>query len=143
MVGTALLIARLLLALVFVVAGIAKLADRTGSRQGLVGFGVPTALAIPLGILLPLAELAVAAALVPTSTAWWGALGALALLLLFVAGIGVNLARGRKPDCHCFGQLHSSPAGWSTLARNGALAALAGFVVWAGYDGVGPSAVSW
>jgi thiol-disulfide isomerase/thioredoxin len=70
-------------------------------------------------------------------------LGALSLLLLFVAGIGVNLARGRKPDCHCFGQLHSAPAGWSTLARNGALAALAGFVLWAGYDGVGPSAVSW
>jgi peroxiredoxin len=70
-------------------------------------------------------------------------LGALTLLLLFVAGIGVNLARGRKPDCHCFGQLHSAPAGWSTLARNGALAALAGLVLWAGYDGVGPSAVSW
>src|SRR5215208_2650336 len=138
-----LLIARLLLALIFLVAGLAKFADRAGSRQGLIEFGVPAALAAPLGVLLPLAELAVAIALIPLATAWWGAAGALALLLLFVVGIGVNLARGRKPDCHCFGQLHSAPAGWSTLARNGALAALAGFVLWAGYDGVGPSAVSW
>ena len=141
--GIALLIARLLLALIFLVAGLAKLADRAGSRHGLIEFGVPAALAAPLGVLLPLAELAVAIALIPLATAWWGAAGALALLLVFVAGIGVNLARGRKPDCHCFGQLHSAPAGWSTLARNGALAALAGFVLWAGYDGVGPSAVSW
>ena len=141
--GTALLIARLLLAIVFLVAGVAKLADRAGSRQGLVDFGVPKSLSAPLGILLPVAELAVAAALIPASTAWWGALGALALLLLFVAGIGFNLARGRKPDCRCFGQLYSAPAGWSTLGRNGALAAVAGFILWQGREGAGPSAVSW
>src|SRR4028118_1258148 len=133
----ALLIGRLLLALVFLVAGLAKLADRAGSRQGLVDFGVPKSLAGPLGILLPLAELALAAALIPASTAWWGALGALALLLLFVAGIGANLARGRKPDCHCFGQLHSSPAGWSTLLRNGMLAAVAGLTGRQGGGGAG------
>jgi peroxiredoxin len=139
-----LLLARLLLAAVFVVAGIAKLTDREGSRRAVANFGVPTALAAPLGILLPLAELAVAVALIPTSTAFWGAVGALALLLLFVAGIGANLARGRRPDCHCFGQLHSAPAGWSTLARNGVLAAIAAFLVWRGLEGeVGSSAVGW
>jgi peroxiredoxin len=68
----------------------------------------------------------------------------LALLSVFVVGISINLARGRKPDCHCFGQLHSAPAGWKTLARNGGLAAVAGFVIWDGYDGgAGPSALSW
>jgi peroxiredoxin len=144
LVNIALLVARLLLALVFAVAGVAKLADRQGSRRAIVDFGVPSALAAPLGLLLPLAELAVAATLLPASTAWWGALGALALLALFVVGISVNLARGRTPDCHCFGQLHSAPAGWKTLARNGVLAAVAGFVIWEGYDGgAGPSALSW
>jgi thiol-disulfide isomerase/thioredoxin len=139
-----LLAARLLLAGVFAVAGVAKLADRSGSRQAVIEFGVPKALAAPLGLLLPLAELAVTGALIPTSTALWGAVGALALLLLFCAGIGINLARGKKPDCHCFGQLHSAPAGWKTLARNGVLAALAGFLVWQGWEGeVGPSAVGW
>src|SRR5919206_1776958 len=140
---TILLIARLLLALVFVAAGVAKLADPKGSRQAIIDFGVPAALAAPLGILLPLAELAVAVALILASTAWWGAIGALGLLLLFIVGIGNSLARGRKPDCHCFGQLHSAPAGGKTLARNAALAAVAGFVVWQGYHGAGPSAVGW
>ena len=76
----AILCARLLLAVVFALAGVAKLADRAGTRQALVDFGVPAALAGPFWILLPLAELAVAAALVPATTAWWGAVGALALL---------------------------------------------------------------
>lgn len=94
--NTALLIARVLLALVFASAGVAKLADRSGSRQALIDFGLPRSLAAPLGILLPLAELEVAAALIPVATAWWGAMGALALLLAFVGGISANLARGRK-----------------------------------------------
>ena len=69
-----LFLTRLLLASVFVVAGVAKLADRGGSRQALADFGVPGPLVAPLGVLLPLAELTVAVALLPASTAWWGAL---------------------------------------------------------------------
>src|SRR5215208_3436886 len=144
MTTSALLAARLLLAVVFGVAGLTKLADRSGSRQAVIDFGVPPSLATPFATLLPLAELAVAGTLIPTTTAWWGAIGALALLLLFVVGISINLARGKKPDCHCFGQLHSAPAGWKTLARNGVLAAVAGFILLAGYEGgTGPSAVAW
>ncbi len=143
MLETALLIARLLLALVFAVAGASKLADRAGSRRAVADFGLPAWLAAPLAVLLPLAELAVAAALIPASTAWWGTVGALALLLLSIVGISANLARGKQPECHCFGQLHSAPAGWRTLARNGSLAAVAGFVVWRGYGGAGPSALGW
>src|SRR5918995_2497533 len=90
----ALLIARLVLAAVFTIAGVAKLADLKGSRQAIIDFGVPSAIAAPLGLLLPLAELTVAATLLPASTAWWGALGALALLSVFVVGITYNLARG-------------------------------------------------
>jgi uncharacterized membrane protein YphA (DoxX/SURF4 family) len=120
----------LLLAVVFFIAGASKLSDREGSRQTMIDFGLPAALATPLGLLLPLGELAVAVALVPAPTAWWGAIGALMLLLLFVVGISINLARGRKPECHCFGQLHSAPAGWNTLTRNAALSAVAGFVLW-------------
>jgi peroxiredoxin len=139
----ALLIARLVLALVFLVAGLAKLADRAGTRRGVEDFGVPPRLVSPAALLLPLSELAVAVALMPTATAWWGAVGALVLLLVFVAAIGVNLARGRRPDCHCFGQVYSRPVGPMTLARNGALAAVAAFVVWQGFDSPGRSAVAW
>jgi peroxiredoxin len=142
-VEIALVVVRLLLAAVFAVAALAKLADRAGSRQAIVDFGLPRALAAPAAVALPLAELSVTVALIPRVTAWWGALGALALLLLFSAAIAINLARGRKPDCRCFGQLSSSPVGWMTLARNGALAALAGFVVAGGPDDPGRSAVAW
>jgi peroxiredoxin/uncharacterized membrane protein YphA (DoxX/SURF4 family) len=138
-----LLIARLVLAAVFALSGVAKLADQAGSRRAMIAFGVPRRWASPLGLLLPMAELAVAAALISAVAAWWGALGALILLVLFVVGIGANLARGRRPDCRCFGQLHSAPVGWKTLARNGLLMAVAAFVVWGGAESAGPSAVGW
>jgi peroxiredoxin len=136
-----LLFVRLLLCAVFLVAGLAKLADLTGSRQAMRDFGVPGKLADFFGLLLPLAELLVAVCLVVPLTTWWGALGALALLLTFVIGIGYNLAHGRTPDCHCFGQLHSAPAGWSTLIRNLVLAGVAGLVVGFGRSVAGPGVI--
>ena len=138
--GTVLLGARLLLAAVFVTAGVAKLLDRPGSRNALTGFGVPAALVPAAVILLPLAELATAVALVPTATAQWGALAALLLLLAFAAGIANAMRQGKAPDCHCFGQLSSAPAGRSTLIRNLALAVPAAYVA---IDGPGPSVTSW
>ena len=118
---------RLLLAAVFAAAAVAKLRDREGTRDAIVGFGAPERLAAPLALLLPLAEIVVAGLLLPASTALAGALGALVLLLLFTVAIALNLARGRAPDCHCFGQLRSAPAGPGTLARNGALVVVAAF----------------
>ncbi len=138
-----LLLARLALAGVFLVAGGAKLLDRRGSVQAMRDFGIPERLAAPAGIALPIAEIAVALLLLPTTTARLGAIGALALLLAFVAGIGYNLARGNQPDCHCFGQLHSEPAGWPTLVRNGVLAAVATFLLVAGWDDAGTSVFAW
>jgi hypothetical protein len=78
----------------------------------------------------------------PAASAWWGALGALVLLLVFIAGIGTNLARGRTPDCHCLGQLHSAPVAWSTLLRTAVLALVAGFVAWQGRTSTGPSVLN-
>jgi thiol-disulfide isomerase/thioredoxin len=123
------LVLRLLLAGMFAVAAAAKLVDRRGAREAAAGFGVPAALTAAVAVALPLAELAVAALLVPTGTARAGAGGALVLLLAFCAAIAVAIARGRVPDCHCFGALHSAPAGPATLARNAALAAVAGAVL--------------
>ena len=139
----ALLCARLVLAGVFAVAGTAKLLDRTGGREALVGFGLPLQLAAPLGWALPVAELLVATSLVPQASAWWGGLGALGLLLGFTAVISRSLMRGERPDCRCFGQLHAAPVGWSTLLRNGILGVLAAFVLGAGWSNPGPSAVGW
>lgn len=121
--------AELLLAVVFVTAGVAKLLDQPGSRSALEGFGMPAQLVPAAGLLLPLAEIAAAITLVFHETARWGAVAAFALLLAFVGGIAHAMRQGRAPDCHCFGQLHSAPAGRGTLIRNGVLAALAVVVI--------------
>jgi methylamine dehydrogenase accessory protein MauD len=138
-----LLAARLVLALVFLVAGVTKLMDLAGSRRAMAEFGVHESLAPAAGLALPLVEIAIALALIPGRTAWIASLAASALLLVFVAGIAVNLLRGRRPDCHCFGQLHSEPVGKGTIARNGVLVAVAGFIAVAGRTDSGASAVSW
>jgi peroxiredoxin/uncharacterized membrane protein YphA (DoxX/SURF4 family) len=130
---------RLVLAAVFAVAGLGKLADRAGTRKSLADFSLPALLIPPVAILLPLAELACAVALVPLASAWWGAAGALALLFLFTVAMAVTLARGEKPDCHCFGQLHSEPIGASSIVRNVLLASLAVLVVARGADSAGAS----
>jgi peroxiredoxin len=128
--GTVALFVRLVVAATFSVASIAKFFDLPGTRKGIRDFGVPNWAASPLGILLPVAELGVAVLLIPSSTVLWGGIGAVVILLVFIAGISINLATGRRPNCHCFGQLYSEPVGWPTLARNGALICGVGFVIW-------------
>jgi peroxiredoxin/uncharacterized membrane protein YphA (DoxX/SURF4 family) len=141
--GPALLICRALLAGVFLIAGVAKLADLAGSRRAVGEFGVPERLADAVGVALPVAELAVAAALIPTASARFGAVGAAMLLVFFIAAIASAMARGRTPDCHCFGQIHSAPAGWSALTRNVVLVGVACFVAVAGWSDGGASATAW
>ncbi len=134
---------RALLAAVFAVSGVAKLATRTRTRDSLVEFGVPVRFAGISAIGLILAELTVAALLLPIATAWYGGVGALALLAVFSAAIAMNLALHRKPRCNCFGQLHSKPIGWTTLARNLGFGAIAGMVVWSGRDPNALSLLGW
>ncbi len=143
MVELIILPVRIILGLVFALAGFTKLTDLKGSRQAMADFGLPAALTNPAALMLTLAELVIAVTLLPTRTAWWAAWGALGLLLLFLAGITFNLARGRKPACHCFGQLYSEPVGVSTLVRNLFLAGLAVLIINQGGSGVGPSGVAW
>lgn len=137
---TVLITARVGLAAVFVIAAMAKLLDLPGSRRALEGFGIPRRLVSPGAIALPLTELTAAGLLVPVSTARAGAILAVVLLAAFVGGIVAALRRGATPECHCFGQLHSRPAGGATITRNAALAAIALFVAIAG---PGPSLGGW
>jgi thioredoxin-related protein/uncharacterized membrane protein YphA (DoxX/SURF4 family) len=137
------LVIRATLAAIFTVAGVAKLLDRAGSRQSMREFGLPSGLAGPFSLVLPLAELGCAIALLSGAVAWHGAAAAAALLAIFILGMAVNLARGRTPDCHCFGKLHSEPVGWSTVARNIVLVGLALFVVAQGAANTGPGLFEW
>lgn len=121
--STVVLALRMTLAAVFLTAALAKLLDLPGSRRALTDFGVPASLARSAGTLLPLAELAIAGALVLQPSARWAAIASLVLLLAFIAGIANALRKGQTPDCHCFGTIRSEPAGRGLLVRNGLLAA--------------------
>lgn len=125
----ALLFIRLILAGVFLVAGAAKLIDRTGSSQAIIDFGLPVRFAPLLGTGVPLLECVIGAALLLTATAQFAAFVAIGVLFSFIIGIVVNLLKGRRPDCHCFGQLHSAPIGPAILVRNSLLLALALVIV--------------
>jgi len=126
------LILRVGLAAVFALAAAGKALDLAGSRRAVEEFGAPRALAGVIGTLLPALELAIAVALLVTPAARAGAVAALALLVVFVAAIARLLARGTAADCHCFGRLHSEPAGQGTLARNGVLVVFAAVIAGGG-----------
>jgi peroxiredoxin len=136
-----LLVARLVLAAVFLVSGISKLVDLSGSQAAMRSFGIPESMSRSAGIALPIIEIVIAILLLPVATAKWAALAALVLLLIFIAGIGYNLSRGRKFECHCFGNLTRSEIGTSTLVRNVVLAVIAAFITIPGFanDNVGLS----
>jgi thiol-disulfide isomerase/thioredoxin/uncharacterized membrane protein YphA (DoxX/SURF4 family) len=135
-VNALLVSARCVVAAVFVVAGVGKLLDLGGSREALQEFGVAERWARLAGPALPVAELAVAGALLIRPTARIGAALAVALLGIFIAGVARALSQGRAPDCHCFGQIHSEPAGRATIIRNAVIAAPAVLILIAG---TGPS----
>jgi len=128
-VSNIVLVARIIVAAIFAVAGVAKLLDTHGTRAALEGFGVAPRF-VPTGtVALPAAELATAVLVLVPATAWWGGLGALLLLAIFMVAVAVNLGRGRTPDCHCFGQLATSTIGRGTIVRNACFAVPALIVV--------------
>jgi peroxiredoxin len=134
---------RLLLAGVFAAAGVAKLADPAGARAALRAFGVPEAIGVAGGTLLPLLELGIAVGLLVSATAWWSASAAFVLLAVFSGAIATTLAHGRAPDCHCFGRLSSAPIGRGTLVRNLVFAAFAVLILASHLFGGQLSGVAW
>ena len=121
---------RIALSVIFGVAGVTKLLDLRGTREAVKNFGAPEPLVPSLSILLPIVELAIAAGLLFVATTPASAFAAVLVLALFIVAISVNLAQGRKHDCHCFGQIYSRPLGWPTLVRNLIFALGAGFIFW-------------
>jgi uncharacterized membrane protein YphA (DoxX/SURF4 family)/thiol-disulfide isomerase/thioredoxin len=133
---------RIALSAVFGAAGVTKLLDLNGTREAVTNFGAPKTLVPALAIILPLLELSIAIGLLFNQTVWWSALAALLLLGLFILAISINLAQGRTHDCHCFGQLHSRPIGWTTIARNVLFAVAAAVVLWPGRQESNPEIVT-
>jgi hypothetical protein len=126
-VSLALVLARALLALVFLMAGLATLGDLTRSRQALRNVGMPAGPAAALGVALPVAAVAVAVALVPAATVWWGALGALVLQLGLLAYLFVRQGRlllrieAMEDELAAHGMAVTAAPGASAAAGRGAV----------------------
>ena len=97
-------VARLVLAGVWVWAGVAKVGDPDASVRAVRAYEIlPEAFVKPFAWGLPFVELAIAVLLLlglATRPAAWVSAG---LLLVFVAGTAAAWARGLQIDCGCFG----------------------------------------
>ncbi|MGB7068442.1 MAG: MauE/DoxX family redox-associated membrane protein [Pyrinomonadaceae bacterium] len=137
-----LLFIRLILFGVFAVAGVAKLFDLKGSEKAVKDFGIPDDLVKPIATVLPIVEIAIAVMLLPLPISWFGSIAALFLLLLFIGGMVYQMAQGKAPDCHCFGQIHSEPVSKKSIVRNAVFALFALVLALSGPSSQGLSLVN-
>src|SRR5467141_2885869 len=92
-------VARGLGAGVFLLAGAAKFRDREAFSEVLAGVGIPRSIRPAVARGLPVLELGLAGALLVPQTSTASAVGALVLLLVLTAAVGVALTQGRGADC--------------------------------------------
>jgi len=92
------------LAAFFVVAGISKIVDPPGFAHEIHNYKmVPGALVNAMALILPWLEVVTGVALFLGIARRTAAKILAILLLVFIAALGVNLARGHPVDCGCFG----------------------------------------
>jgi uncharacterized membrane protein YphA (DoxX/SURF4 family) len=123
-------VARLLLGVVFVVAGALKLPDPAAAVRAVRAYQLlPEPLVAPVSFGLPVVEIAVGLALVAGVFVRTAALAAAVLLVVFLAGVGSAWARGLQIDCGCFGDGGQVAAGETAypleVLRDGALLVIA------------------
>jgi len=124
------LLARLILGSIWLVAAAAKFAQREDAERTVAEFDVlPPRAAALFGRVLPWIEATLSVLLLAGAATVASALASMALLLLFTTAITINLARGRRIECNCFGQIGRSRIGWPTVARNVGLIILAALIV--------------
>ena len=137
---SAVLAGRLVLGAVFIVAAGPKIVDPPGFAHMIANYRLfPAALVHAAALVLPWVEMLCGLALV--SGVFWKTAAKLvgALLVVFILAIGTNLARDRAVQCGCF-DVHAAEKTHAdliremrwVLARDGALLAVAVFVLGAG-----------
>jgi hypothetical protein len=116
---------RFLVAAAFFFAAIGKIVDHDGSLRAVQELGVPKPLARPLAGLLPYMESCIAVALLIDDVYQIAALASFVLSASFLVALIANLIAGRRPRCHCFGQIDEAPIGAKAVVRIVLLTALA------------------
>jgi uncharacterized membrane protein YphA (DoxX/SURF4 family) len=109
--------ARLVLGVVLLVAGAAKVADPQASVAAVRAYELlPDGLGTVVGWGLPFVEIVLGALLLVGIAVRPAALATAVLLVLFVAAVVSAAARGLSIDCGCFGGGGPVPAGQTTYA---------------------------
>jgi uncharacterized membrane protein YphA (DoxX/SURF4 family) len=121
---------RFVLATIFVLASVAKLARRSEFADAVRNYRlVPRGASEYVSRTLPTVELLVGVFLfLGLEIRAVSALAALCLLV-FIIAITVNLLRGRRIDCGCFGLVTESHLSWFSAGRNALLLSAALLVV--------------
>ena len=97
-------LSRWLLAAVMIGAAIPKIVDPPGFAHSIFAYRLlPMAAVLPLALVLPWLELLTALGLVAGLARRTAGGLILALMLVFIGGLGLNLVRGNPVDCGCFG----------------------------------------
>lgn len=111
--------------LVFALAGISKLRHRRLLPGVIANYRLlPEGLVSPVAAALPVAELAIGIALIAGERILAPVM-AIALLLVFAAGMGINLLRGRRMiDCGCGQSQLRQTLNWGLVVRNILLAGI-------------------
>jgi uncharacterized membrane protein YphA (DoxX/SURF4 family) len=107
-------VASVLLGLVFLVSGGAKIAAGPAWPEQAVGLGAPSVV-VPV---LPWVEIVLGAILVMQLAPVVAAVAALLLLAAFTMLIVRRLSQGRHPPCACFGSWSARPLGAGHVTRN-------------------------
>lgn len=127
------------LAAVFVRAGVAKAVRAEQTSAGFAALGVPAPSITSRAV--PAVELVLAAALLAVPRA--AGVAALALLAAFTVVLAAAVRRGVTAGCNCFGAARVDPVSGVDLLRNGLLASLAvGALLAPGPRAPGPAALA-
>jgi putative oxidoreductase len=128
-VDHAVLVIRVILGVIFLVAGSAKIGHATFFAAQIAGFRIlPSVVIAPMALILPYLEVMLGGYLVlglfTRAAAWIAA----AMLLAFDLAIASAVVRGMAVNCGCFGPTDQTVTTWAEVARDAVFVLLAIFV---------------
>lgn len=129
--GTAILIARLLLGGLLVVAAALKVGHPEQLAAAIAGFRLLPAMVVgPLALALPYFELLLGGYLIAGAFVRAAAVVASAQFVVYAGAIASAVVRNIPAQCGCFGPGDAAVADWPHVAFDLALAAVGAFIAW-------------
>jgi len=126
----AIVAARLVVAGVFLWAGLPKLLDPATFAEDISNYNLlPESTVGYAAVVVPVVEIVIALALIAGVEVKGAALVAAAMLVVFVAAMGQAMARGIDLSCGCVAGTTETEVGWGPIVRNAGLLAACALVL--------------